>query len=109
MLKLPVKTLRDFSGEDTFRGELSALPTIGFPSVPFSFETLKPGGNHTSHHFAITVAAAGAIESLFDFIINAESGGLKVKILVMKNEHESIFGIGHWALLSLFLLRCWVL
>ncbi len=59
ILKLPVKTLSDVSGADTFRGGLSVLPTIGFPSVPLSFETLK-----IITPFAITMAAVGAIESL---------------------------------------------
>jgi SulP family sulfate permease len=59
LLKLPVKTLSDVSGADTFRGGLSVLPTISFPSVPFTLETLK-----IIAPFAITMAAVGAIESL---------------------------------------------
>lgn len=59
LLKLPVKTLSDVSGAETFRGGLSVLPTIGLPSVPFSLETLK-----VITPFAITMAAVGAIESL---------------------------------------------
>ena len=61
MLKLLVKTS-------------SVLLTIGFPSVPFSFETLKPGGNHTVCNHR---GCGWSYRIFFDFIINAESGGLK--------------------------------
>ena len=59
LLKLPVRTLSDVSGADTFRGGLSVLPSIGLPSVPLSLETLK-----IITPFAVTMAAVGAIESL---------------------------------------------
>ena len=59
VLKLPVKTLSDVSGADTFRGGLSVLPTLSLPAVPFTLETLK-----IITPFAITMAAVGAIESL---------------------------------------------
>jgi hypothetical protein len=38
VLKIPVKTLSDVSGLDTFRGGLSVLPRISWPNVPFSME-----------------------------------------------------------------------
>jgi len=59
VFKLPVRTLSDVSGAETFRGGLSVLPSISFPSVPFSLETLQ-----IIAPFAITMAAVGAIESL---------------------------------------------
>jgi len=59
LFKLPVKTLSDVSGADTFRGGLSVFPRIGLPQVPFSLETLN-----IIMPFAITLAAVGAIESL---------------------------------------------
>eukprot|EP00559_Dactyliosolen_fragilissimus_P008943 CAMPEP_0184862230 /NCGR_PEP_ID=MMETSP0580-20130426/6707_1 /TAXON_ID=1118495 /ORGANISM="Dactyliosolen fragilissimus" /LENGTH=572 /DNA_ID=CAMNT_0027359987 /DNA_START=208 /DNA_END=1926 /DNA_ORIENTATION=+ len=59
MFKLPVKTLADISGAETFRGGFSVLPTIGFPNVPFSIDTVK-----IVLPYAITMAAVGAIESL---------------------------------------------
>ena len=59
VLKLPIKTLSDVSGAETFRGGLSVLPTLALPAVPLTFETLK-----IITPFAITMAAVGAIESL---------------------------------------------
>jgi len=59
MLKLPVKTLADVAGAETFRGGLAVLPSIGLPAVPFSMETLN-----VVLPFAITMAAVGSIESL---------------------------------------------
>eukprot|EP00557_Chaetoceros_sp_GSL56_P012359 CAMPEP_0176480372 /NCGR_PEP_ID=MMETSP0200_2-20121128/2241_1 /TAXON_ID=947934 /ORGANISM="Chaetoceros sp., Strain GSL56" /LENGTH=651 /DNA_ID=CAMNT_0017876485 /DNA_START=180 /DNA_END=2135 /DNA_ORIENTATION=+ len=59
VLKIPVKTLSDVSGAETFRGGLSVLPTISLPNVPFSVEALQ-----IIAPYAITMAAVGAIESL---------------------------------------------
>lgn len=59
VLKIPVKTLSDVSGADTFRGGLSVLPTLSFPHVPFSIESLN-----IIAPYAVTMAAVGAIESL---------------------------------------------
>jgi SulP family sulfate permease len=59
ILKLPVKTLADGAGAETFRGGMAVLPSLSFPSVPFSLETLK-----VVAPFAITMAAVGCIESL---------------------------------------------
>jgi SulP family sulfate permease len=59
VLKIPVKTLSDVSGAETFRGGLSVLPTISLPKVPFSVESLN-----IIAPYAITMAAVGAIESL---------------------------------------------
>ncbi len=59
ILKIPVKTLSDVSGADTFRGGLSVLPKLSLPEVPFNLETLK-----IVMPFAVTMAAVGAIESL---------------------------------------------
>lgn len=59
VLKIPVKTLSDVSGADTFRGGLSVLPKLSLPEVPFNLETLK-----IVMPFAVTMAAVGAIESL---------------------------------------------
>ena len=59
LLNLPVKTLADVAGAETFRGGLAVLPKIGLPAVPFSMETLN-----VVLPFAITMAAVGSIESL---------------------------------------------
>lgn len=58
-LKLPVQTLADVAGSETFAGGLSGIPKLALPAVPFSFETLK-----IVLPFAMTMAAVGAIESL---------------------------------------------
>ena len=59
LLKLPVKTLADVAGAETFRGGLAVLPEFGLPAVPLSMEALN-----VVLPFAITMAAVGSIESL---------------------------------------------
>ena len=59
LLKLPVKTLADVAGAETFRGGLAVLPKVGLPAVPFSVDTLN-----AALPFAIPMAAVGSIESL---------------------------------------------
>jgi len=63
LFKLPVRTLADVAGAETFRGGLSVLPKIGLPAgVPLFSDpvaTLK-----TILPFAVTMAAVGSIESL---------------------------------------------
>ena len=41
LLKLPVKTLADVAGAETFRGGLAVLPKFGLPAVPVSLEALN--------------------------------------------------------------------
>lgn len=57
--KLPVQTLADVAGAETFAGGLSGLPKLALPAVPLSLETLK-----IVLPFAATMAAVGCIESL---------------------------------------------
>jgi len=57
--KLPVQTLADVAGAETFAGGLSGLPKLALPNVPLSLETLK-----IILPFAATMAAVGCIESL---------------------------------------------
>lgn len=58
--KLPIKTLADAAGADTFRGGLAVLPKLALPAVPWldiqTWKTVAP--------YAITMAAVGSIESL---------------------------------------------
>lgn len=57
--KLPVQTLADVAGAETFAGGLSGLPKLALPNLPFNLETLK-----IILPFAATMAAVGCIESL---------------------------------------------
>ena len=59
VLKLPVDTLADVAGAETFRGGLSVLPSLGFPKIPWTWETLQ-----IVWPYALTMAAVGMIESL---------------------------------------------
>jgi len=59
LLRLPVRTLADVAGAETFRGGLAVLPKIGLPAVPFTMDALR-----VVLPFAITMAAVGSIESL---------------------------------------------
>ena len=61
---LPVRTLADAAGAETFRGGLSVLPKFGLPAVPMSSwgEILSTVG--TVMPYAVTMAAVGCIESL---------------------------------------------
>mmetsp|Transcript_24835 Transcript_24835/g.37005 ORF Transcript_24835/g.37005 Transcript_24835/m.37005 type:complete len:632 (-) Transcript_24835:312-2207(-) len=62
IFSLPVKTLADIAGAETFRGGLAVLPKIALPSLPYltqPVETLR-----IILPFAITMAAVGSIESL---------------------------------------------
>ncbi|CAM9516634.1 unnamed protein product, partial [Heterosigma akashiwo] len=60
ILKLPVQTLVDLAGEETFRGGLSVLPSwTGLPGVPFSLATLK-----IIAPAAFSIAAISMLESL---------------------------------------------
>jgi len=59
IFSLPAVTLLDIAGAETFRGGLSALPSISLPSVPMTaatFGIILP--------YAIVVASVGLIESL---------------------------------------------
>eukprot|EP00629_Pelagomonadales_sp_RCC1024_P017245 CAMPEP_0119285058 /NCGR_PEP_ID=MMETSP1329-20130426/31471_1 /TAXON_ID=114041 /ORGANISM="Genus nov. species nov., Strain RCC1024" /LENGTH=606 /DNA_ID=CAMNT_0007285759 /DNA_START=70 /DNA_END=1887 /DNA_ORIENTATION=- len=58
-LGLPVTTLADGAGADTFRGGLAVLPRVGLPRVPLSAATLG-----VVWPYAVTMAAVGCIESL---------------------------------------------
>jgi SulP family sulfate permease len=59
LLKLPVKTLADVAGAETFKGGFSVLPKFALPSVPFSLDTLQ-----VILPYAMAMAAVGCIESL---------------------------------------------
>jgi SulP family sulfate permease len=60
LAKLPIKTLADAAGADTFAGGLSILPKLALPAVPWlSLETWN-----IVAPYAITMAAVGSIESL---------------------------------------------
>ena len=59
ILKLPVRTLADVAGADTFRGGLSVLPKLGWPKgIPIIdyFNVILP--------YAGIMAAVGCVESL---------------------------------------------
>ena len=56
---LPVQTLADVAGAETFRGGWSVLPKFGLPAVPLTAETFQ-----IILPYAITMAAVGSIESL---------------------------------------------
>jgi len=58
-LSLPVKTLSDIAGAETFVGGASVLPKFGLPQIPWTLETLK-----IILPFAIIVSTVGSIESL---------------------------------------------
>ena len=57
--KLPVQTLADAAGAETFRGGLNVLPKFLGAFPPFNMETFK-----IILPYAITMAAVGCIESL---------------------------------------------
>ncbi|KAG7363527.1 sulfate permease family protein [Nitzschia inconspicua] len=59
ILALPAKTLADVAGAATFKGGWSVLPTLGFPNVPWSLETLQ-----VVFPYALTMASVGVLESL---------------------------------------------
>lgn len=59
VFQLPVETLTDIAGAETFAGGWQVLPKFGLPSVPFNVATLS-----TVAPVALTMAAVGVIESL---------------------------------------------
>uniref|UniRef100_A0A7S1BEV7 STAS domain-containing protein n=2 Tax=Corethron hystrix TaxID=216773 RepID=A0A7S1BEV7_9STRA len=58
LCKLPVQTLADVAGAETFRGGLAVLPKLAWPAVPAAdyLGVIFP--------YALTMAAVGCIESL---------------------------------------------
>lgn len=96
VLKLPVKTLADVAGKETFRGGLLILPKIGLPSgfwTPFIQDPIS--ALKIILPYAITMAAVGSIESLLtlqllDGIVDdGERGSTKKEVIAQ--------GIGNMA------------
>jgi len=57
--RLPVQTLADIAGAETFVGGKAVLPSFGLPQIPWTLETLQ-----IVLPFAIIVATVGSLESL---------------------------------------------
>lgn len=63
MLQLPIRTLADVAGKETFRGGMAVLPKFGLPSgIPFLSQPLETFS--IIFPYAATMAAVGCIESL---------------------------------------------
>ncbi|CAM9115193.1 unnamed protein product [Discosporangium mesarthrocarpum] len=58
-LNMPVRTLADLAGAETFAGGLAVLPKFALPAIPATLATLK-----IILPFAVVMASVGLIESL---------------------------------------------
>lgn len=110
LAKLPVTTLADVAGASTFSGGWSVLPTLAWPSIPWTslatWKLITP--------VAFTVAAVGAIQSLLtmqilDGIVDDGKRGSTRKEMVAQGAGNLVSGLfggfGGCALLGLSIIN----